>query len=325
MLEVTPTNARIWSRIGSRAVFGQAILALAKETDNLMVLSADLGSSSGLGRFQKEFPEKYLNVGISEQNMIGVASGLAKDGFTVFATSFAPFISMRASEQIRMNLGYMKLNVKAVSIGSGVAMGFLGNSHYGIEDASIMRSIPNLTVVGPADCAEIVKSVFAAATYDGPIYLRLTGSVNNPTVYKNDYDFEIGKAVTLCDGSDITIFANGSMVYESLQAAKVLQEDGLSTAVVNMHTIKPLDRDAVDKARVSAKLIVSTEEHSIIGGLGSAIAEHNAGHQNSPPHLIIGLPDLFSEVGEYRYLLQQHRLTADQLVLRIKQKFLSLR
>ena len=163
MLEITPRNARQWSRLGSRGVLGQAILSLAETKENLMVLSADLGSSSGLSRFQTAYPEKFLNVGVSEQNMIGVAAGLAKEGFVVFATSFAPFISMRSSEQIRMNLGYMNFNVKAVAIGSGVAMAYLGNSHYGIEDASIMRSIPNLTVVSPADCGEVVSTAFAAA------------------------------------------------------------------------------------------------------------------------------------------------------------------
>ena len=207
--------------LGSRAVFGQAILSLAESKKNLMALSADLGSSSGLSRFKNAYPDNFLNVGISEQNMIGVAAGLAKEGFVVFASSFAPFISMRASEQIRMNLGYMNLNVKAVAIGSGVSMSFLGNSHYGIEDASIMRSIPNLTVVSPADCGEIVKTVFAAAEYEGPMYIRLTGGVNNPVVYEKEYDFEIGKAITLREGFEITIFANGTMVYESLEAAKV--------------------------------------------------------------------------------------------------------
>ena len=163
MLEITPRNAQQWSRFGSRAVFGLAILSLAETKKNLMVLSADLGGSSGLSRFKNKYPDSYVNIGISEQNMIGVAAGLAKEGFVVFATSFAPFIAMRASEQIRMNMGYMNLNVKAVAIGSGVSMAFLGNSHYGIEDASVMRSIPNLTVVSPADCGEIIKAVFAAA------------------------------------------------------------------------------------------------------------------------------------------------------------------
>ncbi len=286
-----------------------------------MVLSADLGSSSGLSRFKNAFPDKFINIGISEQNMIGVAAGLAKEGSVVFATSFAPFIAMRASEQIRMNMGYMDLNIKAVAIGSGIAMAFLGNSHYGIEDASIMRSIPNLTVVSPADCGEIVKTVFAAAEYEGPMYIRLTGEANNPVVYKEDYNFEIGKAITLREGSEITIIANGTMVYESLEAAKILELEGLSATVVNMHTIKPLDTSVIDKAVASSKLVVSVEEHSVIGGLGGAISEYKTSLRNAPPQLIIGLPDKFGKVGEHRYLLEKYGLTAKQIAEKIVKQY----
>jgi transketolase len=288
---------------------------------NLMVLSADLGSSSGLSRFKNAFPDKFINIGISEQNMIGVAAGLAKEGSVVFATSFAPFIAMRASEQIRMNMGYMDLNIKAVAIGSGIAMAFLGNSHYGIEDASIMRSIPNLTVVSPADCGEIVKTVFAASEYEGPMYIRLTGEANNPVVYKEDYNFEIGKAITLREGSEITIIANGTMVYESLEAAKILELEGLSATVVNMHTIKPLDTSVIDKAVASSKLVVSVEEHSVIGGLGGAISEYKTSLRNAPPQLIIGLPDKFGKVGEHRYLLEKYGLTAKQIAEKIVKQY----
>ena len=320
-MEITSKNARQWSRLGSRGVFGQAILSLAETKKDLMVLSADLGSSSGLSRFKNAFPDKFINIGISEQNMIGVAAGLAKEGSVVFATSFAPFIAMRASEQIRMNMGYMDLNIKAVAIGSGIAMAFLGNSHYGIEDASIMRSIPNLTVVSPADCGEIVKTVFAAAEYEGPMYIRLTGEANNPVVYKEDYNFEIGKAITLREGSEITIIANGTMVYESLEAAKILELEGLSATVVNMHTIKPLDTSVIDKAVASSKLIVSVEEHSVIGGLGGAISEYKTSLRNAPPQLIIGLPDKFGKVGEHRYLLEKYGLTAKQIAEKIVKQY----
>ena len=322
MIEITPRNARQWSRLGSRGVFGQAILSLAETKKDLMVLSADLGRSSGLGRFKNAYPDKFLNVGIAEQNMIGVAAGLAKEGFVVFATSFTPFISMRSSEQIRMNLGYMNLNIKAVALGSGVAMAFLGNSHYGIEDASIMRSIPNLTVVSPSDCGEIFKTVFAAAEYEGPMYIRLTGEANIPIVNKEDYNFEIGKAITLREGSEITIVANGSMVYESLEAAKLLELQGLSATVVNMHTIKPLDTTVIDKAVASSRLIVSVEEHSVIGGLGGAIAEYKTTLRNAPPQLIIGLPDYFGKVGEHRYLLDKYGLTAPQIAQKISESYI---
>lgn len=317
MLEITPSNARQWSRLGSRGVFGQAILSIAENSPNLMVISADLGNSSGLDRFKKTYPEQFLNIGIAEQNMIGVAAGLAKEGFNVFATSFAPFISMRAAEQVRMNLGYMEMNVKAVAIGSGVSMGFLGNSHYGIEDAAVMRAIPNLTVVCPADCAEIIKVVQAAATFNGPMYIRLTGAVNNPPVYTQDYEFKIGKAITLTQGADLTIIANGSMVYESLEAAKLLKEKGVEARVINLHTLKPLDTETLDEVLKTSPYIVTVEEHSVIGGLGSAIAEYKAPMRHAPPHLIIGLPDAFDQAGEYRYLLEKHGLTGEQIAARI--------
>ena len=323
MLEITPTSVRQWSRLGSRGFFGQAILALAETKQNLMVLSADLGKSSGLDRFKDAYPDRFINVGIAEQNMIGIAAGLAKEDFVVFATSFAPFISMRGSEQIRMNLGYMNLNVKAVAIGSGVAMAYLGCSHYGTEDASIMRSIPNLAVVSPADCAEILKTVFAAAEYTGPMYIRLTGASPNQIVYKEDYDFKIGKAITMRKGSDITIIANGTMVYESLDAAKLLEVQGLSATVVNMHTIKPLDTSVIDTAVASSKLIVTVEEHSVIGGLGGAVAEYKTTLLTAPPQLIIGLPDRFVKAGDYKFLLEKYGLTAQQITERILNKFYS--
>ena len=312
-MEINSKNAQLWSRFGSRAVFGQAMLAAGEKNEKIMALSGDLGNSSGLARFQQTFPERYLNVGIAEQNMIGVAAGLAKEGFNVFATSFAPFITLRAGEQIRMNLGYMKLNVKAVSIGSGISMSFLGNSHYGIEDAAVMRSIPNMTIVCPADCSEIVKVVNAASEFEGPMYIRLTGAVGNPPVYTEDYDFIIGKSITVKDGADITIIANGSMVYESLQASKILDANGISTKVINMHTIKPLDTEELEKVISTSKVIVSVEEHSVIGGLGSAIAEYKTKFSNSPPHLILGLPDNFGKTAEYRYLLDKYRLVGEKI------------
>lgn len=321
MLEITSSNARNWSRLGSRGVFGQAILALAENRPDLMVLSADLGNSSGLGRFKQSYPDQFINVGIAEQNMIGVAAGLAKENYTVFATSFAPFIAMRASEQIRMNMGYMGFNVKAVAIGSGVSMAFLGNSHYGIEDAAIMRAIPNITVVSPADCAEIVKCVYAAADFDGPMYIRLTGGPNNPMVYTEEYEFVIGKAITLREGTDITIIANGTMVYQSLEAAKLLEAQGISATVVNMHTIKPLDTSVIDKAVASSKLIVTVEEHSVIGGLGSAVAEYKSGLRNAPPQLTLGLPDHFGKTAEYAYLLDAYGLVASKIAASIAAKY----
>ncbi len=318
MLEINSRNARQWSRLGSRATFGTAILDVAETHPDLMVLSADLGNSSGLDRFIRAYPEQFLNTGIAEQNMVGIAAGLAKEGFNVFATSFAPFISMRGGEQVRMNLGYMHLNVKAVAIGSGIAMGLLGNSHYGLEDLAVMRTIPGLTVVSPADCSEIVKTVQAAADFDGPMYIRLTGGPDNPVVYAEDYDFQFGKAVSLREGAEVTLVATGTMVAQSLKAAEILAEAGILAGVLNMHTIKPLDGEALLQAVAKSGRLVSVEEHTMIGGLGSALAEHLAATGTLVPHLMIGLPDKYVKAGQYGWMLEQLGLTGAAIAERVR-------
>ncbi|MDR1481592.1 MAG: transketolase family protein [Synergistaceae bacterium] len=317
MADITPANSRIWSKMGSRAVFGAALLELASRRDDIYVLSADLIISSGLDRFSKAYPDRCFNVGIAEQNLIGVAAGMAHDGATVFATSFAPFISMRAGEQIRVNLGCMGLNVKAVGISSGLSIGHFGNSHYGIEDMSVTRSIPNITLLCPADGAEIFKVVFAAADLKGPVYIRLTGGVNNPVVYGCDYEFVIGKSIRLREGDDLTVITNGTMVYQSVKAAEILQGNGISASVVNMHTVKPLDTAAVDEA-ASRGPVVTVEEHSVIGGLGSAVAERKSTLKNTFPQLFIGLPDSYGKPGDYAYLLEKYGLTGELIAKRIE-------
>ena len=312
MIEITKAKAKLWSRIGARAVFGQAILECAKERDDFYVLSADLAQSSGLVRFRSEFPERMINTGIAEQNMIGVAAGLAKDGTNVFATSFSPFVTMRACEQVRMNMGYMQLNIKTVGLGSGLIMAQLGNSHFGLEDGSVMRAIPGMTVVNPADGVEIVKTVEALCNFRGPVYLRLTGGPGLPVVYEEDFDFRIGKAISVREGKDIAIIAAGTMVYYALRTAEILAEKGVDAKVLDMHTIKPLDTEAV-MAQLGKKLIVTVEEASIIGGLGSAVAEILAPIAQKPPQLMLGIQDCFPHAGSYGYLLEQCRLTAEQI------------
>lgn len=315
-MEIKKSKARLWSKLGSRAVFGMALTELAKERDDFYVLTGDLCHSSGLARFGEEFPKRLINMGIAEQNMIGVAGGMAKDGTPVFATSFSPFITMRACEQVRMNMGYMQLNVKNVGLGAGLVMAQLGNSHYGLEDVAVMRSIPGITVVSPADCTEIVKSVEAVASYHGPIYLRLTGGPGNPVVYQEDYTFIIGKANQIREGKDIAIVATGTMVYQSLQAADRLEKQGISTAVVDMHTIKPLDTECLENL-LGYQLIVTVEEHSVIGGLGGAVAEYFAPKKQKPPHLLIGIQDRFPHAGSYEYLLDQCGLTGEKIAKRV--------
>jgi transketolase len=322
MIPINSLNVRMWSKLGSRGTLGVALYELGRIKENLTVLTSDLTNTSGLDRFKAAFPEKFLNVGIAEQNMIGIAGGMAHEGDVVFTTSFGTFASMRCYEQIRHNLGYMGLNVKVVGMASGFAMGMFGNTHYGVEDLALMRAMPGLTVLSPADGAEIIKAIEAAANYVGPVYIRLTGAMNNPIVYQQDYDFRIGKAVTLREeiGSHITIFATGTMVHESLVAADFLKEQGILASVVNMHTIKPLDTQAIDRACATAKLIVSVEEHGIIGGLGGAIAEYKAGRQSAPPQLFMGVPDAFDKSGDYKYLLGKYGLTGKQIAARIAEE-----
>ena len=280
-MNINDRNIKVWSTIGSRATLGMAALELAKEIENLMVLTCDVSTSAGLDRYRKTYPDKYLDVGIAEQNLIGVAAGLASENFNVITTTFAPFQTMRCCEQIKVNLGYMNQKVCLVGIASGLALGTLGFTHCCIEDIGALRSIPGLTIISPADSLETVKALEAAVKHDGPSYLRLTGTSNNPIVYKKDYDFKIGQSIKLREGKDITIFCSGTMVHASLEAAKILEKEKILCNVVNMHTIKPIDKKAIENSR-NNNLVVSIEEHNVIGGLGSAIAEHLSKLSNSP-------------------------------------------
>lgn len=319
MIELNNRNAMLWSRMSSRKTFGFALTEIIADHSKMIVLAADVASSAGLSELAEKYPDQFLNTGIAEQTMIGTAAGLAKEGHNVFAVSFAPFASMRCYEMIRSYLGYMNLNVKVVGIASGLSMGVGGNTHYGLEDLAIMRAIPNVTVVSPADCTETVKATQALAEWNGPAYLRLTGVSGNPTVYKEDYDFKIGKGIVLREGSEVALVATGTMVYESLRAARVLQKDGISCTVVDMHTIKPLDAALLDQLLGSHKMIITVEEHSAIGGLGSAVAEYKAEFRNSPRQIMIALPDVFGKAGEYKYLLEKYGLTAANIAKKVKE------
>ncbi len=312
-MNINDRNIKIWSTIGARATLGIAALELAKEIDNLMILTCDVSTSAGLDRFRKTHPEKYLDLGIAEQNMIGVAAGLASENFNVVTTTFAPFQTMRCCEQIKVNLGYMEQKICMVGIASGLALGTLGYTHCCIEDVGILRSIPGITIISPADSLETVKALEAAIKSESPSYLRLTGTSNNPIVYNKDYEYKIGKSITLREGKDITIFCAGAMVYQSLEAAKILESKKIYSKVVNMHTIKPIDKIAIEEA-CNSKLIVSIEEHNVIGGLGSAIAEYKSSLNKSPKQLFLGIKDTYGKGGNYKFLQEKHRLTADKIV-----------
>ena len=313
-------KAKQWSRFGPRATYGMAILELMENNKQVYALSADLGTSSGLQRVMKTYPERYLNTGIAEQNLIGVSAGLAKEGMVPFASSFAPFITLRCADQVRMNMGYMHLNIKTVALGSGVSMSTLGNSHYGNEDLALMRSIPGMTILSPADCGQLMQAVCAAAEWDGPVYIRLTGEPNMPIVYDESHSYEIGRANVLEKAGDITLIATGSMVAVALETAEALRQKGIAAGVVDMHTLKPLDTKCLDDVCESSRLIVTIEEHGQIGGLGSAVAEYVCQTNYETRLLICGIPDLYLKAGDYSYMLEQASLTADNIIGQVLKK-----
>ncbi len=310
---INEKNIKIWSTIGQRATLGIAALEIAKQNKNLLVLTCDVSTSAGLDRFRKVLPEQYIDLGISEQNLIGVASGLSSENFDVMTTTFAPFQTMRCCEQIKVNLGYMSHKVCMVGLASGLALGTLGFTHCCIEDIGVLRSIPGISIISPADSLETIKALEASIKHSGPTYIRLTGTSNNPIVYDKDYNFQIGKSNKLKDGDDVAIFSSGSSVFQALKAAEMLEEKKISCSVINMHTIKPLDTDAVIQA-CKCKLIVSLEEHNIIGGLGSAISEFKSTLKKSPKQLFLGIKDIYGKGGTYNFLLKKHGLSAEKIV-----------
>ena len=317
MTNFSPANIRMWSILGSAGTFGLAALELPAIDESTLVLTADLRNFSGLDRFAATFPDRLINVGIAEQNMVGVAAGFVSEGFTTFATTYATFASARSADPVRVNMGYMGLGVKLVGMATGFSVGLLGATHMSLEDIAIMRAIPNMTVISPADCTETVKATLALAHHEGPVYLRLGGGVPHPVVHSADYDFVIGKGIRLRAGTDVTIVATGAVVHQSLEAARLLEADGVATGVIDMHTIKPLDTDLLDEVFETSGLVVTVEEHNIFGGLGSAIAEYKSGLRGSPPQLILGVRDYFPHAGDYPFLIEQAGLTAPQIATAI--------
>ncbi len=308
----TERNAKLLGRMGVRAALGQAINHLAKSHD-FQVMSADLGRSSGLGPFINEFPDRYIGAGIAEQNMIGVAAGLTKIGLKPILTTFAPFFSFRSSEQIRMNLGYMQQPVILVALASGVALGTLGNSHFGLEDVAIMRNIPNLQITCPTDPFELYKVLEYAITDDKPYYIRLNGSINYPIVNRSDYNFVFGKHILQVDyGNDILIVANGSQVYPSIRNAEYFKELGIGVKVLNCHTINPFDYASLDKYIKENKIkkVIVTEEHSINGSLGSILTEYLFSNKLDVDLEVLGFPcSEFVVNGSYEFILNNYNLT----------------
>ena len=311
---------RTWSMLGQRATYGTVLSELALKYDNALVMTADFARSSGLKRFSEEHPDRIINVGIAEQNMIGIASGLASEGYNVFTSSFAAFLASRCYEQVRLHAGYMHHNIKLAGLASGIGVDYQGNTHYGLDDICTMRNIPGLTIVAPADCYEVANTVEALMDFDGPVYLRLCGESNNPKVYKEPYDFKIGKAVSLMEGKDVAIFATGTMVNYSLKAAKALAEEGINCSVVNIHTIKPIDDEAVKQYAENSKLVVTVEEGFVEGGLYAAVMESLAKTSSKAfKSMALGING-FQHAQAYKNMLRECGLDAEGIAASIKAK-----
>lgn len=305
------------NKIATREAYGKALVKLGKINDDVVVLDADLSKSTKTNDFYKAYPDRFFNMGIAEQNLVGAACGFAAAGKIPFASTFAMFATGRAFEIIRNSACYPKLNVKICATHAGITVGEDGGSHQSVEDISLMRSIPNMTVLVPADGVEAEKMIFAAAEYNGPMYVRL-GRSAVPTLFDENYNFEIGKGVVLKEGNDATIIACGMMVNEALIAADMLKEENINVRVINMSTIKPIDTELIIKAAKETKAIVTAEEHSIIGGLGSAVSEVVS--ENHPVKVKkVGLNDCFGESGTPGELLEKYVLTAKNIVAKVKE------
>lgn len=306
------------SKKSTRQAYGEALVELGQINKDVVVLDADLTKSTKTNLFQEKFPERHFNVGIAEADLIGTAAGLATCGKVAFASTFAMFAAGRGFEQIRNTVAYPKLNVKIAPTHAGISVGEDGGSHQSVEDIALMRSIPGMVVLSPADAVETKKMVFAAAEYNGPVYIRM-GRLDVDTIFDEaTYDFQIGIANTLRDGKDVTIAATGLMTAEALKAADILAQEGISVRVINVGTIKPLDGETILKAAQETKFIITAEEHSVIGGLGSAVSEFlSEVHPTKVKKL--GLYDKFGQSGKANELLEKYELTAAKLVAMAKE------
>lgn len=305
------------NKIANRQVICDKLMELAKYDKDIMVLACDSRGSASMGNFAKEYPEQFVEIGIAEQNAVGVAAGLSTCGKKPYVVSPACFLSMRSVEQVKVDVAYSKTNVKLIGISGGVSYGALGMTHHSLQDIAVMRAIPDIAVILPADRFETEKMVEALVNYNGPAYIRIG---RNPVddVYENEnFNFEIGKGNTMCEGDDITIIATGETVKPAIDASKLLLSEGVGCRVINMHTIKPLDNEIIIKAAKETKGIITIEEHSIFGGLGAAVSEVVS--QESPTKMkIIGIKDEAPVTGNSKEVFNYYGLTAKNLVLEAK-------
>lgn len=303
-------------KVATRDAYGEALLEIGKKRNDVVVLDADLSGSTKTVKFAKAFPDRFYNMGIAEQDMVGTACGLALTGKVPFASTFAVFETGRAWEQIRQTVCYSNLNVKLIATHSGITVGEDGASHQAVEDIALMRVLPNMTIIVPSDGKETWQVIHAVTDYPGPVYVRL-GRAKVPVIMPDDYEFKIGKAYAFSLGKDVNIIATGIMVSMAIEAANVLKRDGIDTGVINMSTVKPIDTEILLKASKDCRLIVTAEEHSIIGGLGSAVSEFLS--ENCPVKVCrIGIRDSFGCSGPPEELLRLYGLSPDSIVKTIK-------
>ena len=303
-------------KVATRAAYGSALVELGAKRDDFVVLDADLAAATQTGMFKKAYPDRFYDCGIAESDMIGIAAGIAATGKKVVCSSFAMFAAGRAYEQIRNSVGYPHLNVIIGATHAGISVGEDGATHQCCEDIALMRTIPGMTIINPADETEAKKAVEAALEIDGPVYMRF-GRLAVPVIFGDDYKFEVGKSVTLKEGNDVTIIATGLMVAEALEAYELLKKDGINARVINMHTIKPLDNEAVIKAANETGAIVTAEEHSVIGGLGGAVSETLC-EEYPVPVLKLGVYDTFGHSGPAPKLLDEFGLRAVNIAEKAK-------
>lgn len=317
MLPIDNKAIRFLSRMGARGVLGQAIYDLASDGMDFYVLSADLARASGFDRFGKKYPDRLINSGIAEANMIGMASGLASSGIPVLATTWATFASARVADQVRNYMGFMKSNVKLVGMDSGYENNRFGYTHANGSDISILGSIPNIAIIAPSDGIEIYQSIKAALEYNGPVYIRLTGGQTLPMVHKDsDYRFDMNVSEKLRDGSDILLISNGVILSRVLRVADRLSEDGYSCAVVNLHTIKPVNLEFINNY-INCKLIVTVEEHPKHGGIGSIVAQSLAERCFHPQLEMICSKELYTPAGSYDFALKYNGMDEEAMYQRI--------
>ena len=307
-------NIKLWSSLGMRATFGLIAMELAKKNSDLMITTSDVSTSAGLDRYRNKYPDQFVDVGIAEQNLIGVSAGLSSEGFKVVSTTFAPFQTLRCCEQIKVNLGYMKNKICMVGLASGLVLGNLGFTHCCIEDVGSLRSIPNIAIVAPSDPFELFKLLNEAINYKDSVYIRLTAGSNTKIINKKDYKFKIGKAVEILPGEDVAIIGCGNILGNCTEAASILRNKNIQCSVVNMHTIKPIDDEKIKSIAKKNKLIVTVEEHNVIGGLGTSVAEVLASERNNCKLVRVGVNDFYSSGGSYEYLKDIYGLSVEKII-----------